>query len=281
MFDLTGRFAIVTGASRGLGLAIAKALASAGADLAVTSRTEASLEETCKEIKAMGRKCLPVALDVQNINSIEVATDKVLTEFGRIDILVNNAGCNVRKAAIEMTVEDWDMVMNTNLRGAYFMCTSVVRKSMLKNKYGRIINIGSGTSVFGSGGIGPYCASRGGIRQLTQSMADEWGSRRNQRKHPRTGLVQNGTNKGALRKSGMVDYIVDRIPQKRVGKPEDLAGMAIFLASDASEYVTDSFNGRRRINNRSHESEGIDRDSLKNKSRRLLNTDAGFFDWFR
>ena len=238
MFDLTGRVAIVTGASRGLGLAIAKALASAGADLAVTSRTEASLEDTCKEIKAMGRKCLPVALDVQDINSIEAATDKVLAEYGRIDILVNNAGCNVRKAAIEMTVEDWDMVMNTNLRGAYFMCTSVVRKSMLKNKYGRIINIGSGTSVFGSGGIGPYCASRGGIRQLTQSMADEWGVDGINVNTLGPGWFKTEQTKVLYENQAWVDYIVDRIPQKRVGKPEDLAGMAIFLASDASEYVT-------------------------------------------
>ncbi len=238
MFDLTGRFAVVTGASRGLGLALAKALASAGADLAVTSRTEASLEGTCKEIEAMGRKCLPVALDVQDINSIEAATDKILAEYGRIDILVNNAGCNVRKAAIDMTVEDWDMVLNTNLRGAYFMCTSVVRKSMLKNKYGRIINIGSGTSVFGSGGIGPYCASRGGIRQLTQSMADEWGVDGINVNTLGPGWFKTEQTKVLYENQAWVDYIVDRIPQKRVGKPEDLAGMAIFLASDASEYVT-------------------------------------------
>ena len=157
-----------------------------------------------------------------------------------------------------MTVEDWDRVVNTNLRGAYFMCTSVVRKSMLKNKYGRIINIGSGTSVFGSGGIGPYCASRGGIRQLTQSLADEWGVDGINVNTLGPGWFKTEQTKVLYENQAWVDYITDRIPQKRVGKPEDLAGMAIFLASDASEYVTGQLlmvDGG--FNHRCHESESL------------------------
>ncbi|WP_321991112.1 glucose 1-dehydrogenase [Marispirochaeta aestuarii] len=238
MFDLSGKIALVTGASRGLGLAIAKALAEAGADLAATSRKESSLEGTCREIEALGRRALPVALDVRDLDSIDKATDKVMAEYGRIDILVNNAGCNVRKPTIEMSGEEWDMVLDTNLKGAFFMCASVAKKSMLKQKYGRIINIGSGTSKFGSGGIGPYCASRGGIRQLTQSLADEWGNDGINVNTLGPGWFKTEQTRVLYENQAWVDYIVDRIPKKRVGKPEDLAGMAVFLASEASEYVT-------------------------------------------
>jgi NAD(P)-dependent dehydrogenase (short-subunit alcohol dehydrogenase family) len=173
-FDLTGKTAIVTGASRGLGLTFARALARAGADVAVTSRDADRLRETCDEIAAMGRRAVPLPLDVRDEGSIRRMVDAVHDAFGQIDILVNNAGCNVRKPAADVTWEDWNVVLDTNLRGPFFVAQSVARH-MVPRRYGRIINIGSVTSVFGFAGLGPYGASRGGIRQLTMSLADDWG----------------------------------------------------------------------------------------------------------
>jgi NAD(P)-dependent dehydrogenase (short-subunit alcohol dehydrogenase family) len=173
-FDLTGRMALVTGASRGLGQIFGRALARAGADLVVTSRTLDSLQSFQKEIESMGRRIVPLELDVRDEGSIRRMADAAQAAFGKIDILVNNAGCNVRKKAADVTWEDWNLVLDTNLRGAFFVAQSVA-KHMVPRGSGRIINIGSVTSVFGYAGLGPYGASRGGIRQLTMSLASDWG----------------------------------------------------------------------------------------------------------
>src|SRR5512138_356511 len=174
LFDLNGKVAIVTGSSRGLGQYFARALARQGADLVLTSRTIESLEQTRQEIEAMGRKALPCVLDTRKVETIQPMVDAALRQYGRIDILVNNAGCNVRKAAVDMTPDDWDTVVNTILRGAFFVSTTVARGAMIPQKYGRIVNIGSGTSVFGMPGISPYCAARVGMTQLTRALAAEW-----------------------------------------------------------------------------------------------------------
>ena len=173
-FDLTGRVAVVTGASRGLGQTFARALARAGADLAITSRTLDSLNAFQAEVEAMGRRVVPLDLDVRNEASIRKMVSDAAKAFGRIDILVNNAGCNVRKPAVDVTWDDWNLILDTNLRGAFFVAQSVA-KEMIPQRRGRIINIGSVTSVMGYAGLGPYGASRGGIRQLTMSLADDWG----------------------------------------------------------------------------------------------------------
>src|SRR4051794_36784070 len=173
-FDLTGKVALVTGASRGLGQYFGRALAQAGADLIITARKKEDNEPFANEIRALGRKVVGLSLDVRDEASIRKMADDAQAAFGKIDILVNNAGCNVRKPAVEVTWEDWNKVLDTNLRGTYFVAQSVA-KHMIPRKYGRIINIGSVTAVFGYAGIGPYCASRGGVKQLTMSLADEWG----------------------------------------------------------------------------------------------------------
>ena len=236
-FDLSAKVAIVTGSSRGLGQYLAAALARAGADLVITSRTIESLEPFKKALDEMGRKALPVELDVRDHESIRGMVEKVIETYGKIDILVNNAGCNIRKPAVEVSWDDWNTVVDTNLKGAFFTAQAAAAH-MIPRRYGRIINIGSVTSVFGYAGIAPYCASRGGIKQLTMSLADEWG---------RYGITVNCLAPGwfkteqtrALYESReWVEYLVDRIPLKRPGQPHDLDGAVVFLASDASEYIT-------------------------------------------
>jgi len=175
VFDLTGRVAIVTGTSRGLGQHMARALAKAGADLVLTSRNRDHLLSLESEIKSLGRRAVSVQLDVRDLSSIQEMAAAVEAAFGHIDILVNNAGCNVRKPALEVTWEDWNLVLDTNLRGSFFVAQAVAR-FMIPRHYGRIVNIGSITSVAGYAGLGPYGASRGGIRQLTMSLADDWAS---------------------------------------------------------------------------------------------------------
>ena len=237
LFDLSGRVAIVTGASRGLGQTFARALASAGADVAITSRTLESLRPFQREIESMGRHAVPLTLDVHDEASIRQMADAAHQAFGQIDILVNNAGCNVRKKAADVTWADWNLVLDTNLRGAFFVAQAVARY-MLPRGAGRIINIGSVTSVFGYAGLGPYAASRGGIRQLTMSLADDWGPHGITVNCLAPGWFKTEQTKVMYDDPEWVAYLVDRIPLKRPGRPEDLEGAIVFLASDASAYIT-------------------------------------------
>lgn len=237
LFDLSGRVAIVTGTSRGLGQYMARALAKAGADLVLTSRTRESLRAFETEMKALGRRALSLELDVRNQESIERMAAEAEKAFGHLDILVNNAGCNIRKPALDVTWDDWNLILDTNLRGSFFVAQAVARR-MIARSYGRIINIGSVTSVAGYAGLGPYGASRGGIRQLTMSLADDWG------KHGVTvnclapGWFRTEQNKVLYENKEWVEYLCDRIPVKRPGRPEDLDAAVVFLAAEASRYVT-------------------------------------------
>jgi gluconate 5-dehydrogenase len=174
LFDLTGKIALVTGPSRELGKYFARALAGAGADIAMTSREKGKLAGFATEIEALGRRSFQAALEVRGLASIQRAVQEIEAGFGPIDILVNNAGCNIRKPALDVTWEHWNTILDTNLRGSFFVAQAVAR-GMVTRGNGRIINIGSVTSVAGYAGLAPYGASRGGIKQLTMSLAADWG----------------------------------------------------------------------------------------------------------
>ena len=237
LFDLTGKVAIVTGTSRGLGQYFGRALARAGADLVITSRKLGALDGFMREVEDLGRKALPLELDVRDFNSIQRMVEAAQAHYGRIDILVNNAGCNVRKPAVDVTWDDWNLVVETNLRGSFFVAQAVAKK-MLPRRQGRIINIGSVTCVFGYAGLTPYTASRGGVKQMTMSLADDWGPHGITVNCLAPGWFKTAQTAVLYENKEWLDYLVDRIPLRRPGQPADLDGAVVFLASDASQYIT-------------------------------------------
>lgn len=237
LFDLSGRVAFVTGTSRGLGQQFARALARSGADLILSSRKREDLRPFEEEIEQLGRRAFSVALDVRDYDSIQAAVSAAEGEYGRIDILVNNAGMNIRKPALEVTWDDWNRILETNLRGTFFVAQAVAR-GMVRCGYGRIINIGSVTSVAGYAGLGPYGASRGGVRQLTMSLADDWGPYGVTVNCLAPGWFRTEQNKVMYEDKEWVAYLSDRIPMKRPGQAGDLDSAVVFLAAEASGYIT-------------------------------------------
>jgi NAD(P)-dependent dehydrogenase (short-subunit alcohol dehydrogenase family) len=216
---------------------MARALATAGADLVLTSRKAATLTSFQTEIEALGRRVVSLELDVRDQKSMEDMVSSAEAEFGHVDILVNNAGCNVRKPAVDVTWDDWNLVLDTNLRGSFFTAQAVAR-GMISRRYGRIINIGSVTSVAGYAGLAAYGASRGGIRQLTMSLADDWGKYGITVNCLAPGWFRTEQNKLLYENKEWVEYLCDRIPIKRPGEPRDLEAAVVFLAAESSRYIT-------------------------------------------
>jgi len=236
--DLSGNVAFVSGASRGLGEHFAEVLANAGCDLVVTSRDPKTLQLIQDRIEGVGRQCLALDLDVLDHDSIQRAADRAVEHFGKVDILVSNAGCNRRKPALDVTWDDWNLILDTNLRGSFFLAQAIVKRSMLPRNYGRVITIGSVTSVQGYAGLAPYGASRGGIKQLTMSLADDWGPHGITVNCLAPGWFKTAQNAALYEDKEWVEMLSNRIPVRRPGKVSDLDGALVFLASESSRYVT-------------------------------------------
>ncbi len=236
-FSLAGKTAIVIGASRGLGQGMAKALAEAGADLALVARTRSSLEAFSKEVKGLNRECLVLSNDISKPSEIEVVVNRVIETFGRIDILVNSQGTQVRKPAFEMTEQDWDGLMSVNLKSVFFACQAVGRQ-MAKQGKGKIINVASLTSMIGLPNISIYGASKGGVAQLTKALAVEWAPYHINVNAILPGYYLTAMTEVLFKNEERKKWILGRIPMGRTGVPDDLAGTVVFLSSEASDYIT-------------------------------------------
>ena len=237
MFSLDNKIALVTGGGRGLGRAIALAFAEAGADVAVASRSREQLDEVANEIRAKGHRAFVVEADVSESESVTAMVDATRKEFGRIDILVNSAGVGWAEKLTEMSDGTWDWIIKTNLTGTFYACRAVARV-MIEQGGGSIINIASVAGVKGPPGLGAYAASKAGVIAMTKVLALE-----NVRRHLRVNVIAPGyfrtdMNSAALDDPEIGPKITGRIPMRRAGKPEEIGGLAVYLASDDASFVT-------------------------------------------
>lgn len=238
MFQLTGKTAIVTGASRGIGEAIAKGFAKAGADLILVSRNLTALERVAKEIEDTGRKAFPMAVDIGKAEEIRRAVDTTMKIFPRIDVLVNNAGISpVLKKAEKMDLKDWEEIVRVNLTGTFLFCQAA-GNVMIQQGGGKIINMVSVGAVVGFPRQIGYCATKGGILQLTKVLAIEWTRYNIQVNAIGPAYLETELTKGMRESKTISENLLRRTPMGRFGKPEEIVGAAIYLASDASSYVT-------------------------------------------
>ena len=233
-FDLTGKVALVTGGNGGIGLGMAKGLADAGAAVMVAGR---DAEKNHRAVEALGGKADAVAVDMADESGARAAVEAAVKKFGRLDILVNNAGINIRKAPQDYTLEEWHRVLNINLTSLFICCQAAYPH--LRARGGKIINIGSMMSIFGASFAAPYGASKGGVVQLTKSLAAAWAGDNIQVNAVLPGWIDTELTKGARQQvSGLHEKVLARTPAGRWGAPEDLAGIAVFLAAPASEFIT-------------------------------------------
>lgn len=240
-FRLDGRTALVTGGGRGLGLAMAQALASAGADVAIAARTESELDSAAELIRKAGREVMVVPTDVSSVESVRAMIRRTADHFGKLDILVNAAAINYRKPADDFTEEDWDRLMNINLKGSFFACQEALR--VMKRQTGRpykakIINVGSIAYEIIVPNIALYSISKGGLRQMTRSLAVDFAKDNICVNSIAPGRFWTKMTDSVFSNPDLYDSAVSVIPMGRPGMPSELAGATVFLASDASDYAT-------------------------------------------
>ncbi len=237
-YSLKGKTAIVTGGSKGLGEAIAISMAEAGADIVITGRDQAGLDKVAADVKATGVKCIAMQVDVLKAEEVKEMADKTVADLGKIDILVNNAGINIVKPFMKITEEEWDRVLDTNLKG-YFLCSQAAGKYMLDQKSGVVIN---NSSVFGRTGfpnLSPYISSKGGVVQFTKALAIEWA---------RFGvrsiciapsyIVTEMAKRDIEANPKILEMNIKKIPMRRGGEPREVGDVCAFLASDAASFIT-------------------------------------------
>lgn len=237
LFDLSGRTALVTGSSRGLGHAIAEALAQAGARVVLNGVDPERLAQACEALRAKGNQVESSAFDVTDEAAVVEAFSRLDAAGLAIDILVNNAGIQLRKPLVELSLTEWDQVLRTNLTSAFLVGREAARRMIERKRGGKIINIGSLTSEAARATVGPYTAAKGGIKMLTRAMTAEWAEHGIQANAIGPGYMATEMNTALLQNPTFDGWVKARTPARRWGRPDELAGTAIFLASPASDYV--------------------------------------------
>ena len=238
MFNLTGKVALVTGGNSGIGLAMARGLANAGAAVAIAGRNQDKNSAVAAEIRALGVESVALEADVSNEPSCRALADDAASRLGRLDILVNNAGTNIRKAPESYTLDEWRTVLDTNLTSV-FVTSQAVHPHFKRAGGGKIINIGSMLSIFGAAFAAPYGASKGGVVQLTKGFATAWAKDNIQVNAVLPGWIDTPlTTQARIDVDGLHARVLARTPAGRWGVPDDLAGIAVFLASEASDFIT-------------------------------------------
>lgn len=237
-FGLSGRVAVVTGGNGGIGLGMAEGLAAAGATIVVAARNRGKSEAAVASLAASGAKSVFIALDVADPASCRALVQQTVDRFGRLDILVNNAGMSIRKPAQDYAIAEWQAVLDTNLTGA-FACAQAAYAPMKAQGGGKIINIGSMMSIFGGAYAAPYSTSKGGLVQLTKSLATAWAKDNIQVNAVLPGWIDTELTRDARAQvAGLNERVLNRTPAGRWGVPADLAGIAVFLGAPASDFVT-------------------------------------------
>jgi 2-dehydro-3-deoxy-D-gluconate 5-dehydrogenase len=237
-FDLTGKVALITGGNGGIGLGMARGLAQAGASIVVAARNADKSKDAVEQIERIGAKAIAVQVDVTNQKSVDAMIEATVAKYGSLDILVNNAGTNIRKPAHLLELEEWRSILDVNLT-SIFMCSKAAYPAMKKAGRGKIINIGSMMSIFGASFTPAYAASKGGVVQLTKATAISWAPDNIQVNAILPGWIDTAlTVKARSDIPGLNENVLNRTPAKRWGHIDDLAGIAVFLASSASDFVT-------------------------------------------
>lgn len=237
--DLRGKVALVTGAGKGLGRAASLALAESGASVAAVSRTASDLESLRREILALGAECFTRTCDVRNVEEVYRMVEEVHAWKGWIDILVNSAGINIQAEALDVTEEQWDAVLDTNLKGAFFCCQAVAKK-MIPRREGKIVNITSTMSMVGFYRRAAYCSSKGGLSQLTKVLAIEWAPYNIKVNCVAPTFIRTPLTEPMFKDEDFYQEVVRRIPLGKVGLPEDVTGAILYLVSDSADFVTGS-----------------------------------------